>query len=173
MRKVSVARCAFVVLTLSMLAGCGEDKKVTDKEHGFEITYPETWVVKAESADESACGTTNPEGANYYALVNVKVRKLSDGTDLKSFFEREFEPNKQKPFETVESASVKFGANDARKVVIEWDGKKKVRYRNEAYFLVSGNRGYIIGVSTLKNDWEKSAKDIDAIVKSFKLIETK
>ena len=163
MRKVAVARCAFVVLTLSTLAASGADQVVTIKEAEFEITFPEKWkVIKdaktpvfftAKSSDSSVeAGVDNQGSKNFKTLKDFVDFKFGD-----------------KKNEIVSNIETKVGERDALKVTREFAGFLVV----ENYCFVAGTCVYCIWFQMTKADSKKNAKDIDAIVKSFKLIEAK
>ncbi|HLX61555.1 MAG TPA: PsbP-related protein [Planctomycetota bacterium] len=162
MRKVAVARCAFIVLTLSTFAASGADKTVKNSEYGYEITFPETWKVRQS---EGVQVIADSPLAHSYVTVDVNARDIAEGTLLKDFVEK----NKL-DIPVAEEVDLKLGGKDARKVTYKYTPENVVLVH---YFLVSGKRGYLIVLDWLKIDSDVHAKDIDAIVKSFKLIEAK
>ncbi|HLX61298.1 MAG TPA: PsbP-related protein [Planctomycetota bacterium] len=174
MRKVAVARCALVVLTLSMLAASGADKTVTNKEFGFEITFPESWVVTTVERGFAAGirGDANKHGL----LLQVRGCGVSAGGDSKKLADTVDAKKRTLINEKlIEKADVKLDGKEAYRVIREYDyDDKGVRFKGVFYFLVAGERGYMLAIASSADVFEKyDAKDIDAIVKSFKLIEAK
>ncbi|HLX62514.1 MAG TPA: hypothetical protein VKX17_14655 [Planctomycetota bacterium] len=175
MRKVAVARCAFVVLTLSMIAASGADKTVTDKDFGFQIVFPLSWAV-LEKNSEDAIATGAYSSKDGRPSVTVKVYSIKEGITANDFFKSRF----GNIFFWRETGEAKVGNMTAYKAVHEvtqtpgdgWDADLE-DLTEIIYCIVAGKRGYVITSSYEKHAHDKYAKDIDAIVKSFKLIEAK
>jgi hypothetical protein len=176
MRKVSVARYAFVVLTLSMFAASGADKTVTDKVHGFEITFPEAWKVNDEEKDgpNTRGASAVAQGAKEPMLVNVLCAKRTGGGSAKEFANRYAEYGKMtaKDFKVTETLEFKVGETDAFKMAFTFSYANQITQFQETYVFTKARR-YIITANCTAADFDKYAKDIDAIVKSFKLIKAK
>ena len=62
---------------------------------------------------------------------------------------------------------------DAFKVSYERDDPNRGLTQGAHYVLIANKRIYTISAETQKADFDKYAKELDAIVKSFKLIEAK
>ncbi|HLX62006.1 MAG TPA: hypothetical protein VKX17_12060 [Planctomycetota bacterium] len=184
MRKVAVARWAFVVLTLLMLAASGADKTVTDKEHAFELTFPKSWTVygKQKGDDESVATRACSNGSRVTATVDCY--SVKEGTTIKDLYSSKFgnlwfwlKTGEAKINDITAYQGIREEAPD--KAIIkgldgeEWEVGDIEVQRMEIYCIVAGKRGYVISFFCEKPDYEKYAKDIDAIVKSFKLIEAK
>jgi len=178
MRKVAVARCAFVVLTLSMLAASGADKTVTNKELGFEITFPEAWTVKENYAPGFAISaiSTKASGAQTYESATLTVVPRVDGEHVKAMAERMIRHGwtNEGHFALDESLETIIGDATGYKVAISWEPEHGGGARKRViYYLLSEKRIFKLEITINKADFDLYAKDIDAIVKSFKLIEAK
>ncbi|HLX59910.1 MAG TPA: hypothetical protein VKX17_01390 [Planctomycetota bacterium] len=169
MRKVSVARCAFVVLTLSTLAVSGADKTVTIKEAGFEITFPEAWK---QLDKERLFGSAVRFSYSNDVFVSVDAVNLKVGTTLDSFVDNQTRELGELT-EVTATEKVKIGESEARKVLFQiFVGTVAGHPTRLDYYLVSGKRGFVISIRSGEAA-TYPAKDIDAIVRSFKLIEAK
>ncbi|HLX61687.1 MAG TPA: hypothetical protein VKX17_10430 [Planctomycetota bacterium] len=192
MRKVAVARCAFVVMTLSMLAASGADKTVTKKEKGFEISFPESWTVDEKipgTVLELAMSVPNgiAKGTSNTVTVDVRVTELEEGATLDRYKDSQMAPfiesikakiellkNKRvNKFEMSRSEPSKLSGIDAVKVSHTGDDNENVRYTRDWHFIVVGKRGYTVCRFASKENFDKHIAELDAIVKSFKLIEAK
>lgn len=171
MRKNAIASCAFLVLTLT--AASGADKTVTNKELGFEITFPEQWSVRDKSRTPKRYAilleTDVVAGASGVASITVNVVSVDEGTTLKTFVDAQtvFKDSRI----TTERADAKVGGASACKVTITL--AEMTRLKLERYFVVFGTRGYTIDVSFDKADSAVYSKEIDAILKSFKFVDAK
>jgi hypothetical protein len=168
--KRSAERGAWGIFCAVALAACGSmaaDKTVTSKKLGFEITFPETWENEMKHPNGTAKGR-RVDGAKDYANIEVVVEDISADATLKSFVEDQLKPFKNVArFKIVEQIELKLGETNAFKVTFT---KSSSAAQYTYYFLVSSKRGYIITTYVLKEDYDKYAKDIDAIVQSFKLL---
>ncbi|HLX61554.1 MAG TPA: hypothetical protein VKX17_09765 [Planctomycetota bacterium] len=167
MRKVAVARCAFVVLTVSTLAASGAEKTVTNKVRGVEISVPEAWwATDTPALKQNAIQCTSPGDE---LEVIVTVQDTESGVTSKQFGD-----NMMVIFMTqsgkilAEGTDSKLGRNDAYKII-----RKDERTKAIEHYLVAGKKGYVLFISGSMESVDLHAKDIDAIVKSFKLIEAK
>lgn len=87
MRKTAGMRGACVVLMVSMLAASGAENKVTIKEIGYEITFPETWKVikdpkfptsfEAKSPDATVdASVDNQQSKNFKTLKGLRRHEV-------------------------------------------------------------------------------------------------
>ena len=175
MRIESLTRIAVLVLcaTFATFGASGADKPVSNKELGFEVTFPETWTViekKIKKIEDIHLGvlalSPTATGATSSANLELCVSDVNEGTTLKAFVEN------MKVVQPAEKTELQIGGIEAYKLVSK-GGAPERPTKYVSYFLVRGARGYFIGFSALKDDYDKYAKDIDTIVKSFKIIETK
>jgi len=161
-----------------MLAASGADKTVTDKEHGFEITFPETWTVGEKLTGRIKAKAAAPfaEGTTYIASVTVVVADVKQDTVLKDYVDNDMIPFGRtfKNYELSDSVKTKISDADAYAVTFFLDQNEvDLRLKCVIYYLVAGRRSYTITFVATKVDYPKFAKDIDAIVKLFKLLEAK
>jgi len=162
MRTKPVEFISFGMLCLVTLAASGAEKTVTDKERGFEITFPEAWIVE----QPTNIRTVSAKAADAKVKLGIDTQELKDGMTLKDFVDFKFA---DKDKDSVKIVETKLAGVDARKVTITFGGFLVV----ENYCIVANRRSYCIFFEMMKSDSDKYAKDIDAIVKSFKLIEAK
>jgi hypothetical protein len=158
------------------LAFCarGADNTVTDNERGFVITFPETWDV-GKSKDGYAIQGKSPiiAGTKTQAFGVVDVSEVKEGISAKVYAEsKDFNGNNLKNFVLVDGTEFKAGDRKGYKVVYTEDSTIP-GFQGTCFFMVSGKRGYVVMIGFQKDDSGKYAKDVDAIFKSFKLIEAK
>ncbi|HLX63045.1 MAG TPA: PsbP-related protein [Planctomycetota bacterium] len=174
MRKVAVARCAFVVLTLAMLAASGADKTVTNKEQGFEITFPYTWRMQLKrNKDLGAFGELGEDRSQ--AMLFVMSMEKGAIATLKDHVNAVYVEGGALNYKITEKVEQTLAGVAAFKITYERDTVeyKSARGKFVDYALIANDRVYTIVAQAPKDDYDKYAKDIDAIVKSFKLIEAK
>jgi len=175
MGKDALVPCTFIVLTLSMLAAGGAEIVVA--RNGCEVTFPDSWTVdKHPDANDAggqliihAMNVVSSLGDNSSFKVHLIDHAAKDN-DLRGFVDHQlinhYQLNNSK---LVERAKTKLGDVDAYKVTIGPPQADKL----VVYFILRGDKGYEIVVKPARDIDEKTAKEIDAIVKSFKLIEAK
>ncbi|HLX61327.1 MAG TPA: hypothetical protein VKX17_08610 [Planctomycetota bacterium] len=182
MGKVDWARGAFVVLMVSMLAASGADTTVTNKELGFEITFPKAWGVDGEDIEKrneehlksfgriygTAARGKSPriDGTEDCAEIMVRVLDLTKSATLKDFVIS----HSGADFKYDDKNETKLGKLSIYKTTEDALG---LRMRFVHYLLIGDKYGYDVVIHSYSKDYDKYAKDIDAIVKSFKLIDTK
>lgn len=146
------------------------EKAVSNGE--YEIKFPESWsvsetkVFNGTSARSQLADTTHPKS-------KVEMQAYG-GPEQKEFTLQEFVKFHQHAdrsgTKTVEKSEVKVSDVDAIKLVqIHTGFRENVAYRSEHYYLVSGKRHFVIEFFMRNEDHDAFAKEIDAIVKSFKL----
>src|SRR4051794_16550030 len=87
MRLGSMKPIMLSLLCAAALATSAADKTVTDKEHGFEITFPEAWTVKPSKPNTNviAQGISKvPVGAGSVASVTLMSVELHEGKTLQT-----------------------------------------------------------------------------------------
>ena len=147
------------------LAGCaawGGEKTVALKERGFQISFPEAWKKFGHALWDS------PDGDAY---AYVEVADLKEGESLRSFFKSS---TNREWFKDATLVTLDVGRLDgvpAIKLVVD-DKPPRRELRILIYYVVAGGRSYGIWMGGPKADFEKHAKEFDAIVKSFKLLKT-
>ena len=87
------ARVALGIIFASMAAaGCcnAADKTISNTAIGFEIILPEAWVWNEKPADGSVPRGESrvAEGATSFAVLNISVHVLKEGTMLKDFADK-------------------------------------------------------------------------------------
>jgi hypothetical protein len=151
----------------------GEDKTLSNKEHGFQITFPETWNVDDKISKEGGIARgLSPlvAGAKTRAGVDILVFIVREDTTLKSFVDAQTAFLAKDPgFENVQKSEQKLGDNDSVKVTYECvNPQAKVRFQHAAYYAVVGQRKFMITTFAAKDDYDNYAKEIDHVIKSFK-----
>ena len=180
MRKASLKRIAGMVLCVVFVAfnTRAADKTVTNKELGFEITFPEAWTV-----DEKPPGGLAIRGASRLAKdakgAAVIVLRFTEGAEaipLSEYVEgilpglKKVTPN----FELVENIELKLGRATACRLTFLYDHPKLGgRCKAVSYILVDRKHRYTISTSLSTDDFDKYTKDFDNIFQSFKIIDAK
>lgn len=160
--------------TFAMFGAIGADKTVSNKQFGFEITFPETWIEDLHLREHIVLQWASPKAvkAALIAVVNVIAIDMEKGETAKEFVDKCLKADESLQRELVSKTESKISEVNAMIVTFEISDETPV-FKRVQYVLVSGKRGYLITAAAQKDDYDKYAKDIDAIVKSFKIIETK
>jgi len=164
------ARGSLLGLLCAALAISAADKTVTNKELGFEITFPETWTAQEKPAAPVVLQFVSPRArlALASAAISITVNDLQLVT-AKEYVEDLFSKNEKLKRGLVDSDEIKVGDQDAMKCTfIRTPGG--LLTKEVMYVIVANDHGYFISIGAAKNDFDHYAKDIDAIVKSFKLL---
>ena len=169
-----------MVLCAAFVACCARaaDKTVTNKELGFEITFPEAWqavetppkarVFCIKAPNEAGC-----KGSSNVSVIRYEVKENEVLNDLVNEAKQGLKDD-LKFFNVIEQIEFELAGVKAFKFIYVGEGTKtKDRFKISNYHLIKGTRGYIISAGGLEADFDKYAKDIDIIVKSFKLIDAK
>ncbi|HLX63293.1 MAG TPA: hypothetical protein VKX17_18625 [Planctomycetota bacterium] len=174
MRKVAGARCAFVVLTLAMVAAGGADKTVTNKEIGCEFIIPESWTVLEDTNHRVSAYASRR--VNDTGEFSVELTKLSGPMTAKEYAASNIAEYRTRllNYNVIDQGDEKICGHDAYRIVGSFDTFASGRaVKFTWHILIVGTRVYCISEMAPKQDYDLYAKDIDAIVKSFKLIEAK
>ena len=166
----------FSILCVS-LATSGADKTVTNKDLGFEITFPEAWKIEENLKGVAVHGILpKAAGSKGYASVNVAASAIKEGSVLKDFAETSMQEIKKeaKYFEISDQGEIELAGMKVYKVAFILERRQaNDRFKNSTHFLIVGTHCFVISAGGFKEDFDIYTKDIDAIVKSFKLIEAK
>jgi hypothetical protein len=139
--------------------------KATDKKNGYEITFPEGWRFWIDPARMTF---GRPDRA---LSGSVYVYALKDDEGLRSFFDTERAKALLLNFDLTDLKLCRVCGRNAFKLeVIDKHGPTGLKM--SVYYVVAGGRGYALWFSALYPYFDTSAKDIDAIVTSFKLLKT-
>jgi hypothetical protein len=177
MRKAFFKQSAGLLCALA-LAASAADKTVTNKELGFEITFPETWTLQKKPAAIEAVKGESPRiaGAQATSITRVVVTDVKEGITSKAFAEL-LTAGESKDFNNyvfIDQGEIKLNDSNAFKRTFEYEPvvtKRRVTFTS--YYFVAGKRGYVIDIGVSNVDSALYAKDFDAIVKSFKLLPAK
>jgi hypothetical protein len=176
MRLPTLPHFAIILLSLQTLTARGADKIITNTDYGVQIAIPESWTGDARK-DHATPITAGGPVANYAVTVRVTIRALHPNTTLAAFadsevkyYQKDFDILEQKPAILSEQKAVKVNMTWQKKFEKDTDADKQLYI---TYYTVSGTSGYSLRFDVLhrdRGDAEKYAKDIDAVVKSFKLL---
>jgi len=154
-----------------------EDKTVTSKELGFQITYLDSWNIdkKPEIVRPAFGVSPRSDGVTQYAVLMVNTWDVKVGAEPKTVIDAQMKEflEKMPNIEMLEKSELKLNGTNALKVTYLCDSTKKKRLKCTTYFLLSGSLGYRIHSFALKDEYDKVVKDMDQIVNSFKLLEIK
>lgn len=71
-----------LILSLIALTSCGADKTVSNKELGFEITYPEKWTVTEKTAKPMVAMAVSTQLPGAKSIAGVNVSRYDWDADL-------------------------------------------------------------------------------------------
>lgn len=146
--------------------------RYSNKKLGFEVVFPSSWIVGDSSDGEDYFyGTSVGDEAKRFAEIRLIVKSLSERVSLREFVDDKYPRDMEdfnEDFEIREKVDCRVGGTDGFKVTTIYG-----EYQDVDYVVVTEMRSYEMTFTSLKRDYVKYAEDIDAIVKSFKLIEAK
>ena len=184
MRTEGVKAIAAGVLcaALACCAASGGEQTITDKKSGFEMTLLDGWAVYqvvplgASSRDElftELIRNGPAPGGKSYIMFSVRVKELSQGESLSSFFKDRKNRDQFMGLSLVDIQKIKLDGASGFKLSLATEDGDTDRMAVAFYYLVAGNRSYTIHTGAIKKDiFDKRAKELDAIVQSFKLLKT-
>ena len=158
MRKEILKLGAGWVLCAAAFAACGAEQTITHKGLGFEITAPDN--------EKSSSRLVQWRGNKYVAEVEVYDPKENDG--LRSFFGIPSVQAILKGATVIDIAIIRLDGRNAIKLTVDHTGN-----RSTFYYTVARTRGYVIWMGAHKDIFDEASKEFDAIVASFKIIDSK
>ena len=165
MRREILKLSAGWVLCAAAFVACGGEQIRTVKGLGFQITLPgETGIGDGVP---QFCALVHLKDKRT-AVVRLEVTDLKEGDSLRSFFKI---PRYQDHLKNAILTAID---------VVKIDGRSTLKlstsvgqFQRVIYYAVANGRGYALLIHAQQVDFDKYAKDIDAIVASFKIIEAK
>jgi hypothetical protein len=101
--------------------------------------------------------------------VNVRVEKLKDGESLKSLFTSSYYREQLKGKSLASIEIVRLNGLPSIKLCEDHQGSTE-EWRGTIYYVVASGRGYSMWIRVPKREVSTYAKEIDAIVNSFKML---
>jgi len=172
------AGIALVLSVAACFGSCADaaDKTITNKHNGFEITFPASWVA-TELPDGRAIGVSKAsqrgdDWANDKSSVTVEVKKMTEGATLKDLLAERNTPEMRQHKGSTYKPEVytKIAGVDACKITVLVDSPARTCVN---YLLVSGGRSYVISTNAPTETYDQFSATLEAVIKSFKLIEAK
>jgi hypothetical protein len=173
-------RAAALALTLTFLAaslaGCSGSAPVSyvDKESGYSMAYPGDWRKLSGSAGMDLklvpADQTNPNVPRDTVLVHVET--VDQPLSLETYFEAKAKAAEaaapQVEFKETEKSFVTLNGQEARRLVYSMLGSQG-RITSMVWFLVKGNRGYMILASAPTDRFDAVKPKFEEIAGHFKL----
>lgn len=163
-RMQSILAPLVTFYALAAGAASGADKVVTNKENGFEITIPESWEGSSTSFSKIGSDKGRP-----LATMTVGVGPNNLGITLLEWVESSIRTmaNMSPDARIAEKTELKIGHLNAYRITYVH------RIHQAQYVFVTDKRACLIIINGTKDNYDKYTEEIDAIVKSFKFIESK
>ncbi len=149
-------------------------KLIVDNERGFQIQYPQWWLVDSEPREASeAVSAFSGRALENKGLVavGVYVFNVKPGTQPKDLADYLLAAPKSSARHMVvlERLECKARQMDSYRVAYLMDDTLG-RVQVTSYFFVAGTNGYMVKLGALQKDFAKYESELDDILGSFKLI---
>ncbi|HLX65029.1 MAG TPA: PsbP-related protein [Planctomycetota bacterium] len=155
---------------------------VSKTELGFEIAFPESWTVTENSATIVRALSMLANGASEHATVDVLEAKprqptaLADWAD--SIVKMESSNKEMGGYMVIEKKDLTVAGASAMKLVVNCEVSNTAKNATRtvqlvSYLVATKARNYRILAAATKGEFDHYAADIDDIVKSFKLLDSK
>lgn len=142
---------------------------------GFQISYPDTWESQDLSQYGFGASPKDLEDDDYAENVLIVTQNLSgyDKMNLEKFKEITLSQfDNTDAFEKISCEETTLGGKKAYKLILK-SSTEEVDFKSVQVFTVVGKTGYIFGFSGDKKGFEQYRKDADAMLKTFRFVETK
>jgi len=159
-----------IALILMMFVCCSSfaaDKIVTNKELGFEITFPESWEINEHDAWCQNC-LAGYSPISHAANILVSDSGASKEKSTAKSWAQNYANAECASEENVVILKYKLGEMDAYKVssILKAHDQTEKDVQYTYYFIISGKRKFLMRTVILDGYYDKYSKDIDAIVQS-------
>jgi hypothetical protein len=167
---------AAAVLAAIFLAGCGPEAPKSEtyasQALGFSVTFPAEWA-KTTGGLGMDLALRPPDQADeetFRDVLFVHVERLADAMPLDDFFAvKAARGAKAMPdYKEIEKGAVKLNGQDARRLVWSYT-HEETPVQTMAYFLVSGNRGYMIAGSARAERFSQRKAAFEGIMATLKV----
>jgi hypothetical protein len=160
---------ALILIAFVCCASHAADKTVTNKELGFEITFPETWTITEKPAKPMVAEGAAKKLVGAKSTAGLNVSHYDWDSDLEAMASAVIEGYETNlaGFKTLERINVTLSEHKAIKIT---GVQNKTNLQSISYCVLLGRHGYLFTCMALKEDYDKYIKDMDAIVKSFKIL---
>lgn len=137
----------------------------------YSVKFPNGWKKKEHYQSIDLVAESPQEGPsdNFIENINISIEDVEEKTTLPLFFDEKV----KEMFDFIDSMQIlnkgetKINLLKARWVIYAYPNFR-IRAKDVAYFLVSGNRGYIITCSAQAGKFEQYRKVFDEVCMSFR-----
>ena len=147
-----------------------------NKEFGFRLSYPANWILYNKPEGGAEVVVTSPIESldQFVENVSVDAQTLDRPTTLSAYSEKarhQLEITLEGAIKVVSTGSTSLSGLPAFRYIYEGNmvpGGDPIRFMH--VWTVQGNRAYIITYTSQKSSYSKYFRDVDGMIRSFKIL---